>query len=867
MKRFQKLFKKNMGKTITIIAVGFSIALGIFFYYSNRIQSQLVKVGSENIEETYREVAQLYNEISKSRWNYLKLLGHYFDEASIGDEEYQNVVDEYKETLGFTEFYLMNSSGEYYTIHHESGYIDLGTSLNSVIKDGNQAIVDGSLPTKENMIFYVVKVESNTYDGFQYDMMAFGYNSLDMGSLLEVNAYDQTSYPYVVYRTGKITIRSTKDENTDVANIFTMLKRTNITESELEAVQNGIANLETGTILMSTDQGDYYFSYQPLITQDWMLVSFTPASAVNNSIDIIRGQTTSMLSVGLGSIFALLIFLVIIVFSKNIKEKTEMIAQRDAVFTLISNDLDEIYILFDYQTMEVEYISPNVERLLGISEEQIYKNAKNLTSTWADRNDETVYDVLGKVKKGKSVEKEIYLNNKKTKKDTLYSLTVFKSQDVEQDDGVAVVSDRTKERKIRQEIEDALQSAMVANEAKTSFLSNMSHDIRTPMNAIVGFSTLAEKDIEDKEKTRNYIRKIQDSSKHLLSLINDVLDFSKIEAGKTTLKLEPLNIEKIVGRLDSMLRPQTITRNLNLNYEFLCGIPCIVEVDELRLTQVLVNILSNAIKYTPDGGTIDFHVTNEQIGQMIKYTFVVADTGVGMSQEFVETIFEPFSREEKSVTNKVQGTGLGMAITKNIVDLMGGTINVESEKDVGSTFTVEIAFRLVELLEEGVTEIETEGEKDVSIKGLHILAAEDNALNAEIIEELLKLEGCSVDIVTDGQQCVQAFEEHPEGTYDVILMDVQMPNMNGYEATKAIRASEKKDAKTISIIAMTANAFLEDKKDALASGMNAHVAKPIDMKTLKRTIHGVLSGGLSITTKSSQGMQSKETITNLLDRM
>lgn len=525
--------------------------------------------------------------------------------------------------------------------------------------------------------------------------------------------------------------------------------------------------------------------------------------------------------------------------------------------------------------------------------------------------------------------------------------------------------------------EQAFQIAEEANRAKSSFLSNMSHDIRTPMNAIVGFAALLARDVENPDKVREYTKKITASSQHLLGLINDILDISKIEAGKTTLNLSDESMVDLIENIDAIIRPQMKAKghtfevySRDLKHER-------VVMDKLRVNQILLNLLSNAVKYTPEGGLVTLTVQElpQYTKQLAHYRFVVADNGYGMSKEYIQKIFHAFTREEDSVTNKIQGTGLGMAITKNLLDLMGGNILVESEKGKGSTFTVELELHISEQAidqgfwkKHGITrmltvddeevicqniqmtmegtgvdvtytldgqtavemakraaqegngyhivlldwkmpgmdgvetarrirqeiledaplivltsydwpeiedkaksvgvdaflpkpffltsfrhkiesvlnhgdeeeKLEEEAEEQSVLHGMHILVAEDNEINAEILRELLHMAGATCDICENGELVVQAFERSIPGQYQLVLMDVQMPLMNGYDATKAIRDLCHPLALRIPIIAMTANAFAEDIRDALEAGMNAHVAKPIDMAVLEQTVKAVI---------------------------
>ena len=393
---------------------------------------------------------------------------------------------------------------------------------------------------------------------------------------------------------------------------------------------------------------------------------------------------------------------------------------------------------------------------------------------------------------------------------------------------------------------EALQTAENANKAKTDFLSNMSHDIRTPMNAIIGMTSLIRHDAGNKAKVIEYADKIDISSQHLLGIINNVLDMSKIEAGKTVFKYTDFSILDFITELNTIFHSQIDEKNQtltiikeNIRHEWVNG-------DQVHLMQIFSNLVSNAVKYTQEGGKIQFLVEECETKSSVyaKYRFLVSDNGMGMSADFKDTIFDAFTRAESSMTNKIQGTGLGMAITKNLVEAMGGTIDVESELSQGSCFEVLIDLRIAEdRFVSSAERVEKDEPAGNVLKGMRFLCAEDNELNAEILMELLKIEGAECTICENGKRVLEAFEQSAPGDYDMILMDVQMPVMNGYEATKAIRRSSHELAKTIPIIAMTANAFSEDIQHSLAAGMNAHVSKPIEMKVLEKTIRSIKSGG------------------------
>ena len=527
--------------------------------------------------------------------------------------------------------------------------------------------------------------------------------------------------------------------------------------------------------------------------------------------------------------------------------------------------------------------------------------------------------------------------------------------------------EREEERRLHnQQLAEALQAAQIASQSKTTFLSNMSHDIRTPMNAVLGFASLLANEAENPGKVREYTGKIMASGQHLLSLINDILDVSKIESGKVALSYENFSLSSVLASVDAIILPMARAKGqrfhvemTGVRHEYLVG-------DETRINQVLINLLSNAVKYTPEGGSIWLRVIGlkQRSSQYERLRIEVEDTGYGMTPEYLETIFDAFTRAENSTTNKIQGTGLGMAITKSIVELMGGAIEVSSQVDQGSLFRVEWELRIQEeqldrqfwqrqgisqvllaggdsrsheniqalmentgltlatagdldqalawlrenscqlvladweacgpqgvealdealpgggllalLAEAGASEAEERlkpgriglvtkpffvsalrertaelrgapnreepGEKLLSLKGLHFLAAEDNAINAEILTELLELEGATCQVLENGRLALERFEQARPGEFDAILLDVQMPVMNGHEAARAIRALQREDAGTIPIIAMTANAFAEDEKAALAAGMDAHVSKPLDMELLKKAIRQCKNG-------------------------
>ncbi len=398
-------------------------------------------------------------------------------------------------------------------------------------------------------------------------------------------------------------------------------------------------------------------------------------------------------------------------------------------------------------------------------------------------------------------------------------------------------------KEINEKLDEARILAERANASKTEFLANMSHDIRTPMNAIVGLAELMQHHLGEPKILKTYLSKLRSSSGYLLDLINDILDLSKIESGSIELRMEPMDIGEQIKQVVTIMRPQMDKKNQSLSVQCDCKEFGTVLGDPVRFRQILMNIFSNAVKYTPKGGKIDFTIREvEGAEKEKKYEFQIKDNGIGMTPEFMEHIFDPFVRAEEDV-KEIQGTGLGMAITKSLIDAMGGTIQVDSVLGKGSCFCIELSCeRCTDQALTGGSDEQQTG-RPIDLHGMNFLCAEDNELNAEILSAMLEVEGAKCTIYENGKALAEAFESVKPGDYDVILMDIQMPVMNGYEASRAIRASQNPLGREIPIIAMTANAFAEDIRHCLEAGMNAHIAKPVDFDKLKEVLQKIRSQG------------------------
>lgn len=789
--------------------------------------------------------------------------------------------------------------------------------------------------------------------------------------------YQNTGFSYIVNGQGDILIRPKhKNSNRTFSNIFDVITLNGNSLEDVNDFKTRLSNHEKGVMRFQFSDEEHIFAFTAINSiEGWYLISIIPNSVVIEYADKVLGTSQSLVFLVVVVILILVLFVLINTHYRiDIKKKELEVQYHEQVFRILAKNTNDVFLVLSETGRTVEYVSPNVERVLGISRHKVKEDITVLGNDVYNDGVKMKYSDLQSIEVGGSVVYERERIHKKTKERKCLMETVYRIQMDKTEKFIVVLSDRTMERQSEYALKEALESAQAANASKSTFLSNMSHDIRTPMNAIVGLATLLQRDADSPEKVLEHTRKIMASSQHLLGLINDVLDMSKIESGKITLNIEEINLAEILEEIGTIMMPQARAKRqefeisvFDVKTEHLLG-------DKLRINQILINILSNAVKYTPVGGSIEM-----EIRQMPQITnnyahlrFCIRDSGIGMSAEYLDKIFQPFTREISSTTNKIQGTGLGMAITKNLVDLMGGVIKVESKPGEGSTFTVDIELRIQEwdedhsfwkehgisnilvvdddaevcaniqhaMAETGVvvqtaqgavaavdvveetyrnnqefdlilidwkmadidgietarrirsvvsghaptiilsaydwSEIEEESiaagidgfltkpfflsnfkltieklnktvqrtenaqeEKDI-LEGKHILAAEDNELNAEILVDLLDMHGASCEIARDGKEVLKMFEQSEKGQYDLILMDVQMPVMNGYEATRAIRACSHPNAKSIPIIAMTANAFADDIRDALNAGMNAHVAKPVDMDKLQIAVREIL---------------------------
>ena len=965
--RMEKGFKKFLPSLLMCLVGVSAVVIGVVYF--NFMSHRIYEDSTGHLKEIYAQVNRTFGAFVDRNWGLLDSCEDYFDLASESDSAaVADFLAEKKAYWRFTEFYFLSEDGSYMTPGGETGTMDLADVW--PLLQAGEPIVDGqSLPGGLEITVFAAPMPHGTYDDFGFDAIAVSYTNADLAASLNVDAFDGKTKCFVIHHDGSVLL-STQAGGNVFSNYLSYLKAaSDLPETELDQLRTAWSGGQSGLLQCGIGGVRHCILYQPVGYQDYVMLSVVPQSAVSAGFLSIQKTTIAVLAVIFLLVAGMAISLIVLQTRRQSRKNRLELQYRELMFDVLSNSVDDIFIMLNAQDQSVDYISPNLERLLGIPVQEALADIRVMEKCAVNYNVVIPRGDLEQIPLNGNRYWECEYMHQNTGERRWYRMTVYRMSIQDSMKYIIVLSDRTVEQQMNQKLQEALTAARSANEAKSNFLSNMSHDIRTPMNAIVGFSLLLEKNAEDAGKVREYTRKISASSQHLLSLINDVLDMSKIESGKTSLNVDLFSLPELLEELNIILAPQAKAKQQTFHLHVTGTPPEQIVGDKLRLNQILINLLSNAIKYTPDGGQIDFTVAElaQTAPQYAKLQFTVKDNGIGMSEEFQKHIFAPFSREISSVTNKIQGTGLGMAITKNLVDLMGGIIQVQSAPGAGSTFTVELSFLLPEKEEEqawfrhkvtrmlvaddeesicrtvqelmrdagvetawvtdgaaavqaaveahrqgrdfhvilldwkmpgtdGVeaarqirrqvgaqvpilvltsydwSEIETEARQaginafmpkpffastfwqtlkplfqdqtapaepapeTGTMAGRLFLVAEDNELNAEILTELLDMEGARCELAVNGREALEMFEKAAPGYYDMVLMDVQMPVLNGYEATRAIRACGHPEAASIPIVAMTANTFAEDVRDAFDAGMDGHLAKPIDVDAMRELV-------------------------------
>ena len=833
--KMRPAIKNRILAVLTVLLLGVSI-LTSYVVFTDFMSHTIYEESTAHLTEIYHQANQtLYNKVSFN-WSVMRMWTPYLESAQ-SDADACAFLAQAKEEYHFTDFFFVSRDGSYITLDGERGYLDLGRMLSQLVLEQQPIVANSVVPDKPEIMVFAVPTAKGSYQGFDYEAIAVTYNNKDLVDSLKISAFEGHGSTFAVLPDGRVVLDSSSEDMRGVHNILAMLKNSaGFTDEQITALQKAFAAGKTGNLEFSINGVGYYMVYGSAAFQSWTILGIVPKSVVNANMNRLQ-YTTMAVMIGIMGMAVTALLLMVQSNRQKLRKKDQQLLAREELFSNLSRNVDDVFLMIDTETSKVEYVSPNVQRILGISPEAVQEDFHVLYSA-GDDNCAPQLENLMQMEQGVQQEWDRDFIHQETGESRYIHVTGFINDVQGAKKCIVDLSDRTGEHQTTLAVEAALEVAEKASKAKTDFLSNMSHDIRTPMNAIIGITTLMKNELHEPEKLAEHLGKLETSGQLLLGIINDILDMSRIESGKTTLNVEKMNLPRQISQLDSVIRQQagqrrqTFTVETHVQHENVLG-------DPNRLKQVLMNILSNAVKYTPRGGHIRFEVDelprNEHYA---KYRFVVQDDGIGMSEAYQKTLFDPFTREERSGTNRVQGTGLGMAITKNIVDLMGGSISVESATGKGTRFEVVLEFPIdaeADTVQE--TQVPPEEEENASpLSGMKFLCAEDNAINAEILEMLLEANGASCTICSNGQEIVDAFTSVKPGDYDMILMDVQMPVMDGLEATRRIRSGENPLGRTIPILAMTANAFLEDMQKSKDAGMDEHLSKPVDISALEQTV-------------------------------
>ena len=973
----EKTVMRKQLRIAVFIAVLVGIVLMVFQYF-RFVSKTIYEESVSHLTEVFHQSDNMLRELTDKNLTYLHMWGENLQDIS-NEDEIRDYIKKAQKDAGFMEFFFLSADGNYKMPTGETGYLGLQEDIGEDIRQGNDVIANAALPGKSQLLVFATPEAHGIYQGFEYDAIAIAYENSDIVEVLDISAFNGNAQSLIVHPNGRVVIDHSSESWGNVYNFFGLLREhSDMSEKEFNELLEKFKVGRTDAMLLNLDGGNYYLVYEKSNIQDWMFLGLVQADIVNASMNSLQRSTMLLVGVVVLCIAAFLISLIIQTNRTNLRRKDTEILYRDELFQKLSMNVDDVFLMLDAKTYQADYVSPNAEKLLGITAEQIRKDIRVLGKLHPAEHEDLEKNYLEEIQVHEQREGDFKYVHLKTGEKRWFHNIAMGSEVNGKKKYILVMSDRTSDWKMNQALSEAVRAAETANRAKSTFLSNMSHDIRTPMNAIIGFTTLAVSNIDDKKRVQDYLGKILSSSNHLLSLINDILDMSRIESGKIHLEETEVSLSEVLHDLKTIISGQIHAKQLELYMDVMDVTNEDVYCDKTRLNQVLLNLLSNAVKFTPAGGTVSVRIRQchgTQKGSEL-YEIRVKDNGIGMSQEFVQKIFSPFERERTSTVSRTQGTGLGMAITKNIVDMMGGTIEVQTEQDKGTEFIVRLPFRtqpehqrtekiaeleglkalvvdddfntcdsvtkmlvrvgmrsewtlsgreavlrarqsmelgdafhayiidwrlpdmngievtrqirslgddtpiiiltaydwsdieaeakaagvtafcakplfmsdIRETLMTAIGQSQSEPEDSVlpaagsDFRGRCILLVEDNELNREIAVEILNEYGFLVDTAKNGAEAVEKVKNSTPGNYDLVLMDVQMPVMNGYEATKEIRALDNPALAGITILAMTANAFDEDRKKALGCGMDGFLSKPIVIEELISTLHDNLLG-------------------------
>ena len=826
--------KKILIAFVLILAlIGGVMMCGFAFF--DFVSRTIYEESTAHLTEIFHQANQTLNNLVSNNWSRMRMWAPYLEETR-SNEEIEAYVNRGQEECNFTDFFFISRDGTYMELDGKLGYLNLGRKLSELILQDQPVVANSVVPDKPEIMVFAVPTAKNRYLDFEYEAIAITFNNSDMVEALKISAFDGLASTFAVLADGRVVLNNSSTDMRNVHNILAFLKTSaGFTDQQISDLQEAFRMGGSGDLEFSAGGKNYYLVYEPANFQDWTVLGIVSKDVVNAGMN--RLQSTTMIVVGTIAVLLMLAVLMFVIQQnrQKLRKMDKQLLAREELFSKLSANVDDVFLMVSAENRRVEYVSPNIEKLLGIPEEQVLSDVYVIENLLKAGESEHILDQMDTVQPGEQREWNREYIHQKTGQELWFRVVVFCTNVQGEMKYILDLSDRTKDKRINQALEDAVHTAQSASRAKTTFLNNMSHDIRTPMNAIIGFTNIALKQKDPEQKDR-CLEKIASSSEHLLTLINDVLDISRIEGGKIRFSPIPVDVVEITDTVQGIMYGFLSNRDIDFRTHEQEPETRYVLADAVRIREVLVNILGNAVKFTDDGGTITFETSYHPgvDAQHMVARYKVSDTGIGMSEEFLEHIFDEFSQEESTARTKYKGTGLGMAISKRYVDLMGGTISVQSRKGAGSTFVVEIP---MELTEESRVQKKSASFGSGSLMGVKVLMAEDNDLNAEIATVQLEELGIRVTRAANGRCAVRTFAENPPGTFDIILMDIMMPEMNGYEATAAIRnLPDHGDARRIPIIAMTANAFAEDVQTSLDAGMNGHIAKPIVMAEVVRAI-------------------------------
>ena len=812
------------------------LAAGFSFRYISFMSQTIYQESTSHLEEVLYKSNSMLKEMVRKNLTYLHLCNGFLKNTS-NEDEIQAYIEEAQQATGFVNFYFLSYDGNYTTVTGGTGYLGLQTNLDEKLSDGEDIVVNTALPGKAPMLAFICPETQGSYRGFAYDAVAITYYNDAVLRLLDSSAFQGNASNYVIYPDGRVVIDNSVNRKEIIYNFIAMLRdHSDLSEEQILALSDDFAQGRSGNLRVKLGDTSYYLVYEDTAVQNWTMVGLVPVSIVNASLDKLWFHTVQIVA---GIAFGLAVLIILLILRRShttLRRKDTEILYRDELFQKLSLNVDDVFLMLDAKTSKVDYVSPNVERLLGIPWKEVRQDARALAALHPKDDPDRDKNFLEGLLSGQQREWDFEFEHRETKERRWFHNIAMGSEVEGRTKYILVLSDRTADRQVNQALSDAVAAAETANRAKSTFLSNMSHDIRTPMNAIIGFTNIALHQ-DSVPEMHNCLKKIKESSDHLLFLLNDVLDLSRIESGKVEFSPVPANITAVTDSVIEIVKGMLLNRELNFEVHREPLQNPYVMTEPVRIREILVNILNNAVKFTKDGGTIRFDAGGRPgvDAQHIVICYRIKDTGIGMSEDFQKKIFDEFAQEENGVRTQYKGTGLGMPISKKYIELMGGTITVDSRKGVGTTFTVEIPMELTNA--EKVEKTKPLVQHN-DLKGIKVLLAEDNDLNAELATILLEDLGMTVSRAADGQEVVDLFAEHPAGTYDIILMDIMMPKMDGHQAAKAIRAmyADRPDAEEIPIIALSANAFSEDVQASLDAGMNGHVSKPLNMEEVTKVI-------------------------------